>query len=39
VRTERGWVELGECGLAHPEVLAASGLRGYSGLAKATTVT
>jgi phenylalanyl-tRNA synthetase alpha chain len=33
VRTERGWVELGECGLAHPEVLAASGLRGYSGLA------
>ena len=33
VRTDRGWVELGECGLAHPEVLAASGLRGYSGLA------
>jgi phenylalanyl-tRNA synthetase alpha chain len=33
VRAARGWVELGECGLAHPEVLAASGLRGYSGLA------
>jgi phenylalanyl-tRNA synthetase alpha chain len=33
VHTARGWVELGECGLAHPEVLAASGLRGYSGLA------
>jgi phenylalanyl-tRNA synthetase alpha chain len=27
------WVELGECGLAHPELLAASGLRGYCGLA------
>ena len=33
VATEHGWVEIGECGLAHPELLAASGLRGYSGLA------
>jgi phenylalanyl-tRNA synthetase alpha chain len=33
VATADGWVELGECGLAHPELLAASGLRGYSGLA------
>jgi phenylalanyl-tRNA synthetase alpha chain len=27
------WVEIGECGLAHPELLAASGLDGRSGLA------
>jgi phenylalanyl-tRNA synthetase alpha chain len=27
------WVELLECGLAHPDVLAAGGLRGHSGLA------
>jgi phenylalanyl-tRNA synthetase alpha chain len=27
------WVEVGECGLAHPEVLARSGLGGASGLA------
>ena len=27
------WVEVGECGLAHPRVLAAAGLPGYSGLA------
>lgn len=27
------WVEVWECGLAHPGVLAAAGLRGYSGLA------
>jgi phenylalanyl-tRNA synthetase alpha chain len=33
VATEHGWVELGECGLMHPELLAASGLRGYDGLA------
>jgi phenylalanyl-tRNA synthetase alpha chain len=28
-----GWVEVGECGLAHPELLAASGLGDCSGLA------
>jgi len=33
VRTGDGWIELGECGLMHPELLAASGLRGYAGLA------
>jgi phenylalanyl-tRNA synthetase alpha chain len=33
VATEHGWVELGECGLMHPELAAASGLRGYGGLA------
>jgi phenylalanyl-tRNA synthetase alpha chain len=33
VGTERGWMELGECGLAPPELLAANGLRGYRGLA------
>jgi phenylalanyl-tRNA synthetase alpha chain len=33
VAVDGAWVELGECGLAHPEVLAASGLRGYTGLA------
>jgi phenylalanyl-tRNA synthetase alpha chain len=27
------WVELLECGLAHPDVLAAAGLRGHAGLA------
>jgi phenylalanyl-tRNA synthetase alpha chain len=27
------WIELGECGLAHPELLAASDLRDHSGLA------
>jgi phenylalanyl-tRNA synthetase alpha chain len=27
------WVEIAECGLAHPDVLAGAGLRGYSGLA------
>ena len=27
------WVEVGECGLAHPRVLAAAGLPGHSGLA------
>jgi phenylalanyl-tRNA synthetase alpha chain len=33
VRYNDVWVEVGECGLAHPDVLAAAGLRGYSGLA------
>jgi phenylalanyl-tRNA synthetase alpha chain len=27
------WVEIGECGLAHPDVLAGAGLRDYTGLA------
>lgn len=27
------WVEVCECGLAHPDVLAGAGLRGYTGLA------
>ena len=27
------WVEIGECGLAHPGVLASAGLGGHSGLA------
>jgi len=27
------WVEIWECGLAHPEVLSRAGLRGYAGLA------
>jgi len=27
------WIEVGECGLAHPGVLTAAGLRGYTGLA------
>jgi phenylalanyl-tRNA synthetase alpha chain len=27
------WVEVAECGLAHPAVLTAAGLRGYTGLA------
>jgi phenylalanyl-tRNA synthetase alpha chain len=30
---EERWVEVWECGLAHPRVLAAAGLPGYSGLA------
>jgi phenylalanyl-tRNA synthetase alpha chain len=29
----RDWIELGECGLAHPGVLSRAGLAGYSGLA------
>ncbi|MCP2328228.1 phenylalanyl-tRNA synthetase alpha chain [Hamadaea flava] len=33
VRTADGDVEIGECGLAHPEVLAAAGLPAGSGLA------
>lgn len=28
-----GWVEVGECGVAHPGVLARAGLSGWSGLA------
>jgi phenylalanyl-tRNA synthetase alpha chain len=28
-----GWVEVWECGLAHPDVLARAGLSGWSGLA------
>jgi phenylalanyl-tRNA synthetase alpha chain len=27
------WVEIGECGIAHPDVLAGAGLRGWHGLA------
>jgi phenylalanyl-tRNA synthetase alpha chain len=27
------WIEIGECGLAHPDVLSGAGLRGYTGLA------
>jgi phenylalanyl-tRNA synthetase alpha chain len=27
------WVEVGECGLAHPDVLAGAGLAGWTGLA------
>ena len=33
VRDGSSWVEIGECGLAHPEILAASGLSGSTGLA------
>jgi phenylalanyl-tRNA synthetase alpha chain len=33
VATPDGWVEVGECGLAHPEVLAGCGLAGATGLA------
>jgi len=33
VRLDGRWVEVWECGLAHPDVLAAAGLRGSSGLA------
>lgn len=32
-RDGSSWVEIGECGLAHPELLAGSGLRDHSGLA------
>jgi phenylalanyl-tRNA synthetase alpha chain len=32
-RGEDDWVEVWECGLAHPDVLAAAGLRGCTGLA------
>jgi phenylalanyl-tRNA synthetase alpha chain len=32
-RDNSSWVEIGECGLAHPELLAESGLRDHSGLA------
>jgi phenylalanyl-tRNA synthetase alpha chain len=30
---EGEWIEVAECGLAHPEVLARGGLQGWSGLA------
>jgi phenylalanyl-tRNA synthetase alpha chain len=33
VRDGDRWVEVGECGMAHPELLAAAGLNGWSGLA------
>ena len=33
VRGDGEWVEVWECGLAHPEVLARAGLAGWSGLA------
>jgi phenylalanyl-tRNA synthetase alpha chain len=33
VHSDSGWVEVGECGLAHPEVLARAGLAGWYGLA------
>ena len=33
VQTSRGWVEVWECGLAEPRVLAEAGLAGSSGLA------
>lgn len=33
VQTKHGWVELLECGLAHPDVLATAGIRDRSGLA------
>lgn len=33
VQTKQGWVELLECGLAHPDVLAAAGVADRSGLA------
>lgn len=33
VRDGDRWVEVGECGMAHPEVLAGAGLGGWSGLA------
>jgi phenylalanyl-tRNA synthetase alpha chain len=33
VRHDGVWVEIAECGLAHPDVLARAGLRGYTGLA------
>jgi phenylalanyl-tRNA synthetase alpha chain len=33
VRDDSSWVEIGECGLAHPDLLATSGLRDCAGLA------
>lgn len=33
VRSERGWVEVGECGLASPTLLSESGLDRHTGLA------
>jgi phenylalanyl-tRNA synthetase alpha chain len=33
VRARSSWVEIGECGLAHPELLATAGLEGCTGLA------
>jgi phenylalanyl-tRNA synthetase alpha chain len=33
VQAGADWVEVWECGLAHPAVLAGAGLRGYTGLA------
>jgi len=33
VRGGASWVEIGECGVAHPEVLSSSGLEDHSGLA------
>jgi phenylalanyl-tRNA synthetase alpha chain len=33
VQAGNGWVEVWECGLAHPAVLTGAGLRGYTGLA------
>jgi phenylalanyl-tRNA synthetase alpha chain len=33
VRHDDVWVEIAECGLAHPNVLAGAGLRGHTGLA------
>lgn len=33
VEHQGGWVEVWECGLAHPEVLGFAGLEGWSGLA------
>lgn len=33
VETDGEWIEVWECGLAHPEVLARAGLRGWHGLA------
>jgi phenylalanyl-tRNA synthetase alpha chain len=33
VRHDDVWVEIAECGLAHRDVLAGAGLRGYTGLA------
>lgn len=33
VRDGDEWIEIGECGLAHPELLEASGLRAHTGLA------
>jgi phenylalanyl-tRNA synthetase alpha chain len=33
VEDDGRWIEIGECGLAHAEILAGSGLAGWSGLA------